>query len=246
MAVQQQRAGAPSSASPARHQRLVWVATTGEKVLFPVAPHPRLYAQLHESHKQLRHQDRQAAARGGALISIAGRGHGGARHGPARKELDSGASCHAYSGSSALFLCTNSMPLKVFVKNQKSRVYSKHFQVKFKRRRQGKADYMARLRLTNQDKDRNTLYLLTIVLQTNKDVTAQIVYTTIAVDIVMATAHSHEPPRYGLKVGLTNYAAAYCDGLRLDRRILKYRYLDTEYEGNVEAYTIMIVPDHLL
>ena len=54
---------------------------------------------------------------------------------------------------------------------------------------------------------RNTLYLLTLVLQTNKDVTAQIVYATIAGDIVMAAAYSHELPRYGLSVGLTNYAA---------------------------------------
>jgi large subunit ribosomal protein L5e len=42
---------------------------------------------------------------------------------------------------------------------------------------------------------------------TNKDVTAQIVHATIAGDIVMAAAYSHELPRYGLEVGLTNYAA---------------------------------------
>ncbi|KAM0890469.1 hypothetical protein ACQ4PT_027035 [Festuca glaucescens] len=232
MDVQQQRAGAPSSASPARHWRLVWVVTTGEKVLFPVAPHPRLCAQLHESQKQLRHQGRPAAARGGALISIASRGHGGARHGPARKELDSGASCHACSGRCSSR--TRSQGCTPSVSKSSSKEGD------------GKVDYRASLRLTNQDKHRNTLYLLTIVLQTNKDVTAQIVYTTIAVDIMMATAYSHEPPRYGLKVGLTNYATAYCDGLLLDHHILKYRNLDTEYEGNVEAYTIMIVPNHLL
>ncbi|XP_051217242.1 large ribosomal subunit protein uL18z-like [Lolium perenne] len=42
----------------------------------------------------------------------------------------------------------------VFVKNQKTRAYSKRFQVKPKRRRQGKTDYRARLRLTNQDKNK--------------------------------------------------------------------------------------------
>ncbi|KAM0861258.1 hypothetical protein ACQ4PT_046000 [Festuca glaucescens] len=124
----------------------------------------------------------------------------------------------------------------VFVKNQKTRAYSKRFQVKPKRRRQGKTDYRARLRLTNQDKNKyNTPKYRFVVRFTNKDVTAQIVYATIAGDIVMAAAYSHELPRYGVEVGLTNYAAAYCTGLLLARRLLKYRELDQEYVGNVEA-----------
>merc|ERR1712115_422645 len=36
----------------------------------------------------------------------------------------------------------------------------------------------------------------------------------------------------GVKVGLTNYAAAYCTGLLLARRILKKFSLDSVYEGN--------------
>ena len=39
-------------------------------------------------------------------------------------------------------------------------------------------------------------------------------------------------PRYGVKVGLTNYAAAYCTGLLLARRVLQKFKLDTVYEGN--------------
>ena len=35
-----------------------------------------------------------------------------------------------------------------------------------------------------------------------------------------------------MKVGLTNYAAAYCTGLLLARRILKKFSLDSVYEGN--------------
>ncbi|KAJ0611527.1 putative ribosomal protein L5 eukaryotic/L18 archaeal [Helianthus annuus] len=41
-----------------------------------------------------------------------------------------------------------------FVKAQKSRSYYKRFQVKFKRRREGKTDYRARVRLINQDKNK--------------------------------------------------------------------------------------------
>jgi large subunit ribosomal protein L5e len=45
------------------------------------------------------------------------------------------------------------------------------------------------------------------LLQTNKDITAQIMSASIAGDMVLASAYSHELPRYGLEVGLTNYAA---------------------------------------
>ncbi|KAF3336862.1 hypothetical protein FCM35_KLT19448 [Carex littledalei] len=124
----------------------------------------------------------------------------------------------------------------VFVKAQKSRAYFKRYQVKFKRRRQGKTDYRARIRLINQDKNKyNTPKYRFVVRFTNKDITAQIISATIAGDVVMAAAYSHELPRYGLAVGLTNYAAAYCTGLLLARRVLKHLEMDAEYEGQVEA-----------
>jgi Ribosomal protein L18 len=37
--------------------------------------------------------------------------------------------------------------------------------------------------------------------------------------MIVCAAYSHELPRYGVKVGLTNYAAAYCTGLLLARRV---------------------------
>nr|AGV54527.1 60S ribosomal protein L5-like protein [Phaseolus vulgaris] len=124
----------------------------------------------------------------------------------------------------------------VFVKAQKSRAYFKRYQVKFKRRREGKTDYRARIRLINQDKNKyNTPKYRFVVRFTNKDIIAQITSASIAGDIVLAAAYSHELPRYGLEVGLTNYAAAYCTGLLLARRVLKKLEMDEEYEGNVEA-----------
>ncbi|KMT03260.1 hypothetical protein BVRB_8g198030 [Beta vulgaris subsp. vulgaris] len=123
-----------------------------------------------------------------------------------------------------------------FVKAQKSRAYFKRYQVKFKRRREGKTDYRARNRLINQDKNKyNTPKYRIVVRFTNKDVTAQIISASITGDIVLASAYAHELPRYGLEVGLTNYAAAYCTGLLLARRVLKMLEMDEDYEGNVEA-----------
>ncbi|MQL86972.1 hypothetical protein Taro_019504 [Colocasia esculenta] len=100
-------------------------------------------------------------------------------------------------------------------------------------RNEGKTDYRARIRLINQDKNKyNTpKYRFT----TNKDIVAQIVSASIAGDLVLASAYSHELPKFGLEVGLTNYAAAYCTGLLLARRVLKRLEMDEEYQGNVEG-----------
>ena len=55
---------------------------------------------------------------------------------------------------------------------------------------------------------------------TNKDITCQIAYARVYGDVIVESAYSHELPKYGVKVGLTNYAAAYCTGLLVARRIL--------------------------
>merc|ERR1712222_201706 len=91
-----------------------------------------------------------------------------------------------------------------FVKVVKNKAYFKRFQVKYRR----------------------------IVRSSNTDVTCQIAYARLEGDIVICAAYSHELPRYGVKVGLTNYAASYCTGLLLARRILQKFKLDSVYEGN--------------
>merc|ERR1711874_457298 len=122
-----------------------------------------------------------------------------------------------------------------FVKVVKSKAYFKRYQVKFRRRREGKTDYYARKRLVVQDKNKyNTPKYRMIVRCSNKDITCQIAYARLEGDRVVAAAYSHELPNYGVKVGLTNYAAAYCTGLLLARRVLKKMNLDSAYEGNTE------------
>lgn len=54
-------------------------------------------------------------------------------------------------------------------------------------------------------------------------------------DRVLCQAHSQELARYGLSVGLKNYAAAYCTGLLCARRLLQKLGLDDTYEGNTEV-----------
>lgn len=119
-----------------------------------------------------------------------------------------------------------------FVKVVKNKQYFKRFQVKFRRRREGRTDYYARKRLVVQEKNKyNTPKYRLVVRFTNKDIICQIAYTRVEGDVVMTAAYSHELPRYGVKVGLTNYAAAYCTGLLLARRLLKKLKLDGIYPG---------------
>lgn len=62
-----------------------------------------------------------------------------------------------------------------FIKVVKNKAYFKRFQVKFRRRREGKTDYYARRRLVVQDKNKyNTPKYRMIVRFTNKDICCQV------------------------------------------------------------------------
>eukprot|EP01123_Difflugia_compressa_P010561 TRINITY_DN389_c0_g3_i1.p1 TRINITY_DN389_c0_g3~~TRINITY_DN389_c0_g3_i1.p1 ORF type:complete len:298 (+),score=51.57 TRINITY_DN389_c0_g3_i1:68-961(+) len=122
-----------------------------------------------------------------------------------------------------------------FIKVVKSKAYYKRYQVKFKRRREGKTDYYARKRLTLQDKNKyNSPKYRLVVRKTNTDIICQIAYATLQSDRILTAAYSHELERYGAKVGLTNYSAAYATGLLIARRALKKFKLDTLYVGQTK------------
>jgi len=124
----------------------------------------------------------------------------------------------------------------VFVKIVKNKAYFKRYQVKYRRRREGKTDYRARQKLITQDKTKyNAPKYRFVVRVTNKDVICQIISAKIVGDHVVAAAYAHELPRFGIKTGLTNYAACYATGLLLGRRILQKVGLDTKYEGLKET-----------
>merc|ERR1712070_219509 len=117
----------------------------------------------------------------------------------------------------------------------KSRAYFARYQVKFRRRREGKTDYRQRKRLCAQDKNKYQSPKFRLVVRfTNTKVICQITKALVDGDRVICQATSTELARYGLKVGLKNYAAAYCTGLLVARRMLKTVGLDETYEGNTD------------
>ena len=117
-----------------------------------------------------------------------------------------------------------------FVKIQKNNTYFKRFQVKFRRRREGKTDYYQRKRLTTQRKNKyNTPKWRFVVRRTNQRIICQVVCSTISGDKIKTSADSFELKRFGLTAGLTNYASAYATGLLCARRLLSV--LDAEYKA---------------
>ncbi|KAK4930968.1 60S ribosomal protein L5, partial [Elasticomyces elasticus] len=123
-----------------------------------------------------------------------------------------------------------------FTKNVKNDAYFSRYQVKYRRRREGKTDYYARKRLITQAKNKyNAPKYRMVVRFTNRDIVTQIVYSEISGDKVLAAAYAHELPKYGIDQGLTNWAAAYATGLLLARRVLKKLGLDEQFKGVEEA-----------
>lgn len=124
----------------------------------------------------------------------------------------------------------------MFTDQVKTSAYHSRFQTPFRRRREGKTDYFQRKRLVAQHKAKYASPKYRLVVRfTNKDIICQIVSSTITGDIVLTAAYSHELPRYGIKHGLTNWAAAYATGLLVARRALQKLGLDETYQGVEEV-----------
>jgi len=135
-----------------------------------------------------------------------------------------------------------------FIKVQKNSSYYRRFQVKYRRRREGKTDYYARRILIAQDKNKyNTPKYRFVARLTNTQVICQIVKATIEGDVIVTSAYSTELPRFGITFGLKNYAAAYATGLLAARRLLAKFGLDKTYKGVAkvtgEVYHVEAVED---
>lgn len=123
-----------------------------------------------------------------------------------------------------------------FIKVIKNKAYFKRYQVKYRRRREGKTDYRARRSMTIQDKTKYGAPKFRLVVRiTNRDVVSQVVHPKVVGDDVLMAAYSHELPAFGISVGLANYAAAYATGLLVARRTLTKLKIADKFDGIKEA-----------
>lgn len=135
-----------------------------------------------------------------------------------------------------------------FVKVQKSKAYFKRYQVKYRRRREGKTDYWARRNLIVNDKNKyNTPKYRFVPRITCGKVICQVTWATLKGDRVLCQASSSELKKFGLTAGLTNYAAAYATGLLLARRLLGKLKMESFYKGNEKidgtVYDVSLKPN---
>lgn len=122
-----------------------------------------------------------------------------------------------------------------FMKVLKNKAFFRRYQVKARRRREGKTDYFARRKMVRQDKDKYNMRKYRMIVRfTCSKVICQIAYSTILGDKVVAQANSKELANFGVPCGHTNYAAAYATGLLVARRVLKKFGLDEDFKGKEE------------
>merc|ERR1712060_684285 len=141
----------------------------------------------------------------------------------------------------------NTLQTMAYVKVLKNKAYSKRYQTKYRRRRQGKTDYFARKRLVVNDKDKyDSKKYRFVVRRTNRRILCSVVYSTIQGDMTVTSADSQELRGYGLNCGLTNYASAYATGLLAARRLLKAKQMADMYKGNDKIDgALYSVQDHM-
>lgn len=93
--------------------------------------------------------------------------------------------------------------------------HSSRYKLAFKRRKEGKTDYKARLKLMGQNKYRF------VVRFSNKHIIAQIITMKTGGDETLVAVNSKELEKLGWKAGGKNISAAYLTGFLCGKRALK-------------------------
>ncbi len=113
------------------------------------------------------------------------------------------------------------------------------YKVSFRRRREGKTDYKARLGLIDIDKSR------LVVRITNNHVIAQVINVAEMGDETLVSAHSKELEKMGWKAGTKNTAAAYLTGYLCAKKALskgiEYAVLDIGLKSSIKGSKIFAV-----
>lgn len=93
--------------------------------------------------------------------------------------------------------------------------HSSRYKLAFKRRKEGKTDYKARLKLVGQNKYRF------VVRFSNKHIIAQVVTTKTEGDETLVAVNSKELEKLGWKAGGKNISAAYLTGFMAGKKAIK-------------------------
>ncbi|AFP65608.1 60S ribosomal protein L5 (nucleomorph) [Chroomonas mesostigmatica CCMP1168] len=113
-----------------------------------------------------------------------------------------------------------------FLKIKKNNAYHSRFQVKWRRRREGKTDYYSRKRMICQDKRKYTSpkYRM-VVRKTKKNIICQFIQPKIEGDHVLSVVYSKNLKDFGIPLSYTSFPSSYLSGLLLGKTISKNKFL---------------------
>jgi len=112
----------------------------------------------------------------------------------------------------------------------KNKSYYSRFQVKWRRRREGKTDYYFRKRIVCQDKRKyNSPKYRVVVRLSKRNIVCQFVNSNIDGDRVINASYSKDLLKFGILFGLTNFPSAYACGFLLSKLILKAKISQSKY-----------------
>jgi len=102
------------------------------------------------------------------------------------------------------------------IKKVKNSSFHSRFQVKWRRRREGKTNYHSRKYLLIQDKQKfNAAKYRLVVRLSKRNVLCQLIYSRLEGDFVLSSSYSKKLNKVGLILNNNNFSTAYITGLRL-------------------------------
>jgi len=109
-----------------------------------------------------------------------------------------------------------------FIALKKNSSYHSRFQVKWRRRREGKTDYHSRKGLLYQDKRKyNSPKFRIVVRKTKKNFLVQFIQSKLEGDFILKSISPRLLKTYNIDYSLTSFPAAYTSGLLLAKIMMK-------------------------
>jgi large subunit ribosomal protein L5e len=106
-----------------------------------------------------------------------------------------------------------------FLKITKNKTYHSRFQVKWRRRREGKTDYYSRKRLIFQDKRNfNSVKYRLVVRFSQKNIISQLIQSRIEGDHIVQVVYSKQLKNFGIETSLTSFPSAYLTGYLIGKK----------------------------
>nr|UXY87021.1 60S ribosomal protein L5 [Cryptomonas paramecium] len=122
-----------------------------------------------------------------------------------------------------------------FTKILKNNSYFSRFQVKWKRRRNGKTDYYSRKKMISKDKRKHNFHKYRVVVRFSKhSIICQFINSKFEGDRILNSVYSNKLKKMGIYIGLTNFSCAYISGLLLSKEVLKKNCLNGGYYLNTK------------